>query len=401
MTIQYSSDTKRAYEDFLKEYDADKSGVSDWTEYLTGLQQSVKDTSTAYQKSAYNDISQAYRNYFIQSSNLAGKGLASGLKQDLSSQLYSSYQNTKAGVEESAANKITSLLENYSKTVSEGEKKLSEQASNLTKVTEAALDWYEQVGSSKKILDDKMQETDQYRYQDLIDLYNENRGELWQKSSDDISSPYVLSGLGQAIVDTAFADEDFANYLKDYDSKLDLRDVFLDNKDALYEALNVGKLPQNINNIMKTSGDENVPWNITELTYGNAEQAKQAINDIKSVDYEGERLSMFNTVRSERAKRINNETYYYDYADKPISETDDVYTKYLKFLNPTEDGVYKIKNEYYANEDGQWFLMKNQKDFDVDRKQKYEQQEDRRKALKGGKYLRDYINKYGRAPAES
>lgn len=241
MTIQYSSDTKRGYEDFLKKYDEDKSGVADWTEYLTNLQLGVKDQTTAYQKSAYKDISQAYRNYFLQSASLANKGLSGGLVNQLDEQLYGSFADTRANIQNTTANKIAGLFENYSKTVTEASEQLSERASNLTKVTEAALDWYEQVGSSKKVLDENMQETNDYRYQDLIDYYNANSGELWQKSSDDITSPYVLSGLGHAVIDAAFADEDFANYLKDYDSKLDLRDIFLENKNTLYEALDVNK----------------------------------------------------------------------------------------------------------------------------------------------------------------
>ena len=172
MTIQYSSDTKRAYEDYLKQYDADKSGISDWTEYLTNLQQTVKDTSTQYQKSAYNDITQAYRNYFIQSSNLASKGLASGLKESLGKDLYSSYKGTKSNIEESAASKITSLLENYGKTVEEAQTEITKQAGTLTTLTEAALDWYEQVGKDKRVLDNDMKETDTLIYQSLVDLYN-------------------------------------------------------------------------------------------------------------------------------------------------------------------------------------------------------------------------------------
>ena len=335
MTIQYSSDTKKGYEDFLKQYDADKSGVSDWTEYLTGLQQSVKDTSTAYQKSAYNDISQAYRNYFIQSSNLAGKGLASGLQQSLSNELMSKYQNTKSGIQENAANKIAGLFEDYGKTVSEAEKTISERAGNLTKVTEAALDWYEQVGSSKKILDDKMQETDDYRYQDLIDLYKENEGELWQKSSDDVSSPYVLSGLGQAIVDTAFADEDFANYLKDYDSKLDLRDVFLDNKDALYEALNVGKQPNKISDLISnTESAKNVPWDLTKLEYdADDATAAKAIKDIEYIP-DNDSVTTYSVL-------YNPETFI------DVKDPKSIYNTHLKYLKPTGTTTVKINDDYY------------------------------------------------------
>ena len=359
MTIQYSSDTKRAYEDFLKQYDADKSGVSDWTEYLTGLQQSVKDTSTEYQKSAYNDITQAYRNYFIQSSNLAGKGLASGLKESLGKDLYSSYQGTKANVENTAANKITSLLENYSKTVGEAETKMSEKASTLTTLTEAALDWYEQVGKDKKVLDDKLQETNEYRYQDLIDMYNAGDGDLWQNVSTDVYNPsYTLSNLGHAVIDTALADENFAEYLKNYSDKEDLRDLYIENKGLLQEALSVGKKPEAYNNLVKTTkADENVPWNTTQLTYADEKDAENALKNIKSVEYQRQGLSVFDPDRSRRPIKVNGNDYHYNYSDPSVSQTDEVYTKYLKYIKPAQGGVYDVNGTYYAYEDGQWFKM--------------------------------------------
>lgn len=391
MTIQYSSDTKKGYEDFLKQYDADKSGVSDWTEYLTGLQQSVKDTSTAYQKSAYNDISQAYRNYFIQSSNLAGKGLASGFKQNLSDELLSKYKDTKYNIQETTANKIAGLFENYGKTVSEAEKTISERASDLTKVTEAALDWYEQVGSSKKVLDDNMQETENYRYQDLIDLYNENKGELWQKSSDDISSPYVLSGLGQAIIDTAFADEDFAEYLKNYSDKDDLRDKFLDNKDLLYDALGVGKY-----DVSKDLTNAKLTRKIKELGFtsdmeiqavldryeGNPDElTKDKIKGLINIEQkENREQAIEENPQYKDAGRYRDGGYlgykiqtsagiytYQDYDEVtfPMFTTDaqDAFKKRLDAIEPQEGRLYNIENskgeiKQYIWKNGSWYNVR-------------------------------------------
>lgn len=364
MTIQYSSDTKKSYEDYLKQYDADKSGISDWTEYLTNLQLGVKDETTALQKSAYNDISQAYQNYFLQSASLSNKGLASGLATQLDERLYSNYLNTQANVEKTTANKIADLFANYGETVAGAEKQISSQASDLTKLTEAALDWYEQVGKDKKVLDDNMQETNENRYQSLIDLYTENNGELWSKTSDDIASPYTLSGLGHAIIDTAFADEDFAEYLNNYSDKDNLRDIYLSNKTVLQDALNIGGFGENKRKMLAdmSKKDSNLASRIdvTKLIYNaDDETVKNIVNNVNA--------AYINTGVDTDAGfwthyQKQGDVYYEYRTNTEVSKSDPVYIKYLQYLKPQETDLYIINgdiNTAYVFKDNAWRKVKS------------------------------------------
>lgn len=327
MTIQYSSDTKRAYEDYLKQYDADKSGISDWTEYLTSLQLGVKDQTQAYKSSGLSDISNAYNNYVRQQQLYGSQGLSEGAMNVLSQRNLSNFLTQEDKINAQTASNITNLFTEYGKTVTSAGEKLSERAGTLQTLTEAALDWYEQVGKDKRVLDDEMKETDKYRYESLIDLYNQNKGELWKNVSTDLLTPkYELSNLGHAIIDTAFADEGFAEYLKDYSDKEDLRDAFFDNKELLYDALGVGKLPKNISNIIKENpGSENLPLDITQLTY--TTDSDIVTNIVKNVKETPERDFVT--------------------ASKVLTSGDEIYDNYLQYLKPTALSIFNINGDYY------------------------------------------------------
>lgn len=393
MTIQYSSDTKRAYEDYLKQYDADKSGVSDWTEYLTNLQLGVKDQTTAYQKSAYKDISQAYRNYFLQSASLANKGLSGGLVNQLDEQLYGSFADTRANIQNTTANKILDLFDTYNSTVSDANKAISSQANDLRSITEAALDWYEQVGKDKRVLDDNLNETDQLAYQSLVDLYDQNKGELWKNVSDDVMAPkYELSTLGHAVIDSAFADKDFAEYLKNYSDTDDLRDKFLDNKGLLYDALGVGKhdFSKDLTNATLTKKVKELGFtsdmeiqSVLDRYKGTPEElTKDKIKDLLKIEQEENReqalkenpqykyLGRYNVGGSGNiGYKIQTSAGIYAYYDNdkvtfPMFTTDaqDAFKKRLDAIKPQEGRVYNVENSkgeigQYIWKNGSWYKV--------------------------------------------
>ena len=393
MTIQYSSDTKRAYEDYLKQYDADKSGVSDWTEYLTNLQLGVKEQTSAYQKTANQNISQAYANYIKQQQLYGGQGLSQGLVSSFEKEDKQTFLNTQNAINQNVSDKILDLFDTYNSTVSDANKAISSQANDLRSITEAALDWYEQVGKDKRVLDDNLNETDQLAYQSLVDLYDQNKGELWKNVSDDVMAPkYELSTLGHAVIDSAFADKDFAEYLKNYSDKDDLRDKFLDNKGLLYDALGVGKydFSKDLTNVALTKKVKELGFtsdmeiqSVLDRYKGTPEElTKDKIKDLLSIEQEENReqalkenpqykyLGRYNEGGGNIGYKIQTSAGIYTYYDNdkvtfPVFTTDaqDAFKKRLDAIEPQEGRLYNVENSkgeirQYIWKNGSWYKVR-------------------------------------------
>ena len=394
MTIQYSSDTKRAYEDYLKQYDADKSGVSDWTEYLTNLQLGVKEQTSAYQKTANQNISQAYANYIKQQQLYGGQGLSQGLISSFEKEDKQTFLNTQNAINQNVSDKILNLFDTYNSTVSDANKAISSQANDLRSITEAALDWYEQVGKDKRVLDDDLNETDQLAYQSLVDLYDQNKGELWKNVSDDVMAPkYELSTLGHAVIDSAFADKDFAEYLKNYSDTDDLHDKFLDNKGLLYDALGVGKhdFSKDLTNATLTKKVKELGFTsdmeiqaVLDRYKGTPEElTKDKIKDLLSIEQEENReqalkenpqykyLGRYNEGGSGNiGYKIQTSAGIYTYYDNdkvtfPVFTTDaqDAFKKRLDAIKPQEGRLYNIENSkgevgQYIWKNGSWYKVR-------------------------------------------
>jgi len=215
----YTYDLAKGYEEQLKAYDANKNAVSDWDEYLTGLQLQTQSQATNINTSAQANIADAYSAYLAQRQYYGGLNISEGLKQSMGQQALSSFSTSRQAIETKQSEALQSLWSNYASTVSSAQEAYTTQGTELAELTEQLLEYAQ---SSEGGL--RTDESGNPVYSDFAKLYgavsyaDPNKYKYESFFDTDAEGKTTLNRLGQSAISVALNDPGLAEYLQELDS---------------------------------------------------------------------------------------------------------------------------------------------------------------------------------------
>lgn len=139
--------TASDWANMFKEYSTTEGGISLWEQALTSLQQTADIQAQAVQASADYDISQAYANYLQSQRQISqASNLGTGFKEQLESNLQSSYQSAFGQAETEEAQGLYDVAQQYSENVTETENQFAEVGSALSSIDEQKINYLQTYG---------------------------------------------------------------------------------------------------------------------------------------------------------------------------------------------------------------------------------------------------------------
>lgn len=141
--------TASDWTDVFKEYSTTENGVSLWEQALTGLQQNAELQSQLVQSSVDYDISQAYANYLQNQRQLSqASNLGTGFKEQLESNLQSSYQSAFGQAEAKKAQDLYDVAQTYQEGVTNLENQAIETGETLSGLSNRVFEYLETYGGA-------------------------------------------------------------------------------------------------------------------------------------------------------------------------------------------------------------------------------------------------------------
>ena len=206
--------SNKAYEELLSETEKYKNY------FLEPVTEYSQEVASATQAANY-DISQAYANYKKQQlSLLSNKALATGFKEDVSSDLKSAYESSRYKTESELSSQIDVLGQKYEKELQNRYGIMSEEAKKLSQIERGL---YEYLG---------VQESDL-----------ENLGYYKQGELDEYGRPvYEITDEGRALLEEGMygadriGEKSYYNYLRENYGD-DLADYYLENQGTINELI--------------------------------------------------------------------------------------------------------------------------------------------------------------------
>lgn len=141
--------TASDWANMFKEYSTTEGGISLWEQALTSLQQTADIQAQAVQASADYDISQAYANYLQSQRQIAqASNLGTGFKEQLESNLQSSYQSAFGQAETEEAQGLYDVAQTYQEGVTNLENQATEIGETLSGLSNRVFEYLETYGSA-------------------------------------------------------------------------------------------------------------------------------------------------------------------------------------------------------------------------------------------------------------
>ena len=141
--------TASDWANMFKEYSTTEGGISLWEQALTGLQQTADIQAQAVQASADYDISQAYANYLQSQRQISqASNLGTGFKEQLESNLQSSYQSAFGQAETEEAQGLYDVAQTYQEGVTNLENQATEIGETLSGLSNRVFEYLETYGSA-------------------------------------------------------------------------------------------------------------------------------------------------------------------------------------------------------------------------------------------------------------
>ena len=141
--------TASDWANMFKEYSTTEGGISLWEQALTSLQQTADIQAQAVQASADYDISQAYANYLQSQRQISqASNLGTGFKEQLESNLQSSYQSAFGQAETEEAQGLYDVAQTYQEGVTNLENQATEIGETLSGLSNRVFEYLETYGSA-------------------------------------------------------------------------------------------------------------------------------------------------------------------------------------------------------------------------------------------------------------
>lgn len=223
--------TASDWANMFKEYSTTEGGISLWEQALTSLQQTADIQAQAVQASADYDISQAYANYLQSQRQIAqASNLGTGFKEQLESNLQSSYQSAFGQAETEEAQGLYDVAQQYSENVTETENQFAEVGSALSSIDEQKINYLQTYGQYIPGYDNINWSGDLVE-QGIYDLDANNNLVLTEKGKDIMNYALLerITIPGETSED--YSSVSFEEYLKlnsedDYDNYLKYYDIY-------------------------------------------------------------------------------------------------------------------------------------------------------------------------------
>lgn len=205
------------FSQLVLKYNEEAEGVFSWSRYLQGLEKSYTSNVEAATQQASYDISGAYANYKKAQLNLLqNQQLGAGFKEQLGSNLKSSYASAYGNVQQQLASNVSNIASQYDKLKSDAQKSIQESASYLDSINRHLYEYMgKDIGSR-----DKSRESGGLGY---YETNTEGNTKL---------TPYGKAELSYALLNPNEQGQHFRDYLAETDKKT--YDWFMDNLDLTY-----------------------------------------------------------------------------------------------------------------------------------------------------------------------
>lgn len=221
--------TASDWANMFKEYSTTEGGISLWEQALTSLQQTADIQAQAVQATADYDISQAYANYLQSQRQISqASNLGTGFKEQLESNLQSSYQSAFGQAETEEAQGLYNIAQQYSENVTETENQFAEVGSALSSIDEQKINYLQTYGQYIPGYDNINWSGDLVE-QGIYDLDANNNLVLTEKGSNIMSyallnrisipgeTPEEASSISFEEYLKLNSEDDYNNYLQYYD----------------------------------------------------------------------------------------------------------------------------------------------------------------------------------------
>lgn len=141
--------TASDWANMFKEYSTTEGGISLWEQALTSLQQTADIQAQAVQASADYDISQAYANYLQSQRQISqASNLGTGFREQLESNLQSSYRSAFGQAETEEAQGLYDVAQTYQEGVTNLENQATEIGETLSGLSNRVFEYLETYGSA-------------------------------------------------------------------------------------------------------------------------------------------------------------------------------------------------------------------------------------------------------------
>lgn len=278
------------FNQLIKQYQKDAQGVSLWEKYLTGLSETYEQGEQAIQEKTGYDISGAYANYKKSQLNLLhNQKLGTGLKEQLSSDLQSSYASAYGELKSAEAEQIQKLQSSITSAYTSAEKQVAQSAEQLSKIT----DYLYEFGNIDTSLLEKSREAGGLGYFETSD------GETRLTS-------YGKAGLG-ALMYQGKDGKTFTDYL--YEADRDLYDWYMNNLDLARGT--IAGFEPGTTSFNKTASDTMIAAEDAERKY--ATLYPSSYDKTKTFNSEQERLDYYQKAISVNLSKDIVNKYTYDY----------------------------------------------------------------------------------------
>lgn len=319
--------SNKAYEELLSETEKYKNYFLEPTAAYS------QEVASATQAANY-DISQAYANYKKQQlSLLSNKALATGFKEDVSSDLKSAYESSRYKTESELGSKLDILGQKYQKELENRYGVMGEEAKKLSQIERGLYEFINQGKEAK----------DQILESDLEKLGYYKQGEL-----DEYGRPvYEITDEGRALLEEAMygadriGEKSYYNYLRENYGD-ELADYYLENQGTVNEL--IAGLPSEQRSV---SGK----YSITPLEYKKELQQsrKERSGNIKAILNDVELDKAGNNTLTYKDAYGNSKTININIKDKIQTLLDDnVYEAYgIQVTDTMRKQAYDLSHSLY------------------------------------------------------
>lgn len=145
----YFSGAASDWTEHIKDYSTTQDGISSWDQVLTGLQQNLELQTQAIQTSTDYDISQAYANYLQNQRQISqASNLGTGFKEQLESNLQSSYQSAFQQAQVNETQELYNVAQAYQDELINVENQFAERGKTLSGLSNRVFEYLETYGGS-------------------------------------------------------------------------------------------------------------------------------------------------------------------------------------------------------------------------------------------------------------
>jgi hypothetical protein len=210
-----------------KDYITEGYTVSDWENFLTGLQSTYSQVGQQVSEQAAYDISGAYANYKQQQLQLQmNQQLGAGFKEQVGSELQSAYESAFSDVKSQEAQTLSEVVSAYDKSIASAEEAYAKEGKKLQQVSNVL----DEIGSMLGVT--KFKDEDMYKTSTIVNDKGET--ELVRELTD-VARYYYDSILTNPEFEAYLLDDTGDKYIGDlsYEDREELFEYMKNNRDVI------------------------------------------------------------------------------------------------------------------------------------------------------------------------